>query len=246
MKKPTKTQLLLVVFFSIITLSITAQSTTAQTGNRNLGTLTDLESLQNDRRIYLLDSFTRGTVFLKNRTVAHAVFNYNLLTQQMQMLHEGMVLDLVTPRSDINYIQIGEHYFYPYQNRYLVAVVRGPVTVLYCKKIVARASNEGVYGTTTSTAAVRSFSSFDGQGDGGAIQNITLELSPQTRVRVEENFYFLHNDRVTRASQNSFSRLFPAELRADIRAFISENRTDFSKMEDLTAITLHFNQRLMQ
>ncbi|MCL2414805.1 MAG: hypothetical protein FWC94_06085 [Bacteroidales bacterium] len=127
MKKITKTWLSV----ALVMFVMTPQSALGQ--NTAPLNLLSLESLQNDRRIYLLDSFAMGTVFKKNGSAAHAMLNYNLLSQRMQFIHDGEVLDLVTPQQEINY------------------------------------------------------------------------------------------------------------MRADIETYISENRTDFTNLQDLTAITLHFN-----
>jgi hypothetical protein len=169
-----------------------------------------------------------------------------MLTQQMQLIHNNQILDLVTPQSEINYIQIGNHFLYPHQNQYFLVVVRGKVSLLYSKRIITNQENVGGYGTPTSTAATRSFSSFEHVGAVGATSFVIPELSQNVKVRVQESFYLMHDNRMVRATRNNFLRVFPSELRADINAYISANKPNFSKLEDLVAITRHFNQKLME
>jgi len=117
-------------------------------------------------------------------------------------------------------------------------------SVLYCKKLTVRQTRSGGYGAPTSTAATTGFSSFYATDGGGVGQRFVAELPQEVKTRVEENFFFMHNNRIVRATRNNFLNLYPANLRPDIINHISTNNTDFSNLDDLIAIIQRFNRRL--
>jgi hypothetical protein len=234
-------------------VEISGERINLRTDRREIRKVYSLEELQHSRQIYFFDRFTDGIAVFKNGDTIPAKFNYNLLSERIHFIQNDSILELTTPRSEINFIRIESTYFFPHPqiNRYLVAAVEGYVSILFSIRIAYELRADGGYGAANSTSGARALSSLSTQvlqttGE-GAVANVSVNienLEHKVTFRVEDDFFLYHNGRMSAATRNNLIRFFPSKFRRSINDYIWENTTNFSSFEDLKAIVEHFNAKM--
>lgn len=179
---------------------------------------------------YLFPEFTDGQVFFIKSSQGNGKLNYNMLVGEMQFLDNDEVLALVA--KDVAMVNINNRMFFPYKgnefseellslDKYKLRVRRKGNVAPYAKK--------GAYGTSSSTSSITSYSSVSDNG-----QQYNLSVANDILITVKYYYYLVgENGKYTLITNaKTFTKQFPA-FRAQIEAFVKENKIRFDKEDDL-------------
>ncbi len=195
--------------------------------------LMDSDVIQKDRRVFFFDGFTGGSVVFKDGTRSSGDLNYNLLSQKIQFRQDDKVLDLSTPASEIDYVQIANLYFIPYQNEFLVAIERNNVALLYSRSVFLEGEKIGAYNTENTTGAQDNMNALDLE-QGGSFGMVYL--LPQTKIKITERFYLRKNNKTVIATKKNYLKLYP-EIKPQIEEFLSQHKVNFNNEADLRGLS---------
>lgn len=178
---------------------------------------------------YALDSFSAGTVLLKNGTATPATLNYNTLTGEMIFITNGKYLALASPQ-DADTVFIPPHKFVPVANKFL-EWLGGTQPALF-KEYTCTVKEPGAdagFGKTNTTAAT----SLNALIRSGGAYELSLpagyELLPATAyyLRSRGKFYKLSNPQQAAKS-------IPAK-KAAIEEWLKTHPAKFSSDEEAKA-----------
>jgi len=176
---------------------------------------------------YTFDAFQDGTVVLKSGQKHTQKMNYNLVTKEMIFEQNGKYLAVSNPAS-VDTVFFGQRRFVPGEKLFYeyLAGTTSPLFVEYNCTIKTPGSNTG-YGTSN-TAAVTSYNAL--LTSGAAYE---LKLPDDFQVIPGRVFSIRRNGEYVKfANESQFTRIF-ADKKDQIKAYLSANKTNFSKAEDL-------------
>jgi hypothetical protein len=176
---------------------------------------------------YALDSFQNATVKLKSGQRYTQKMNYNLVTKEMIFEQNGKYLAVANPAS-VDTVYFGSRRFVPGEKMFYeyLAGTTAPLLLEYTCTIKTPGANTG-YGTSN-TAAVTSYNAL--LTSGAAYE---LKLPDDFQVIPGRAFIIRRNGESSKFSNESqFTRIF-ADKKDQIKTFLSEHKTSFSKAEDL-------------
>ena len=176
---------------------------------------------------YALDSFTAGTVLLKNGTTTPAVLNYNTLTGEMIFVTNGKYLALAVPQ-DVDTVFIAQRRFVPVANKFCewLGGTQPALFKEYTCTVKDPGTNAG-FGKTNTTAAT----SLNTLVRSGGAYELSLpadfELLPATAyyLRSKGKFYKL-------ANAQAASKAIPAK-KAVIEEWLKTHPSKFSTQEEV-------------
>ena len=176
---------------------------------------------------YVYPDFTQGKVIFKNRMIIPSMFNFNIISGEMEFIKSKDTL-LFTTKKEIDLIVVGRDSFY-YQDAYLQLIRSGLLSV-YLKRSMAVKNilKQGAMGTVNRSAASEAYN-FVVTGqisiDLKPAEDMVLQRTDEFFISTSGNDFFLFN------KKNSI-RILPGREES-IRNFIKINKVDFDSQEDL-------------
>ena len=183
---------------------------------------------------YVFPEFTNGDVYYIGMPKISGNLNYNMLVGEMQFVENGQVLALANVEK-VLLVNIDNRKFYRLKNNefaeelystgscFLRAIYRGNA-VTHGKK--------SAYGTTSSTASITSYSTFNANN-----QTHNLNVIEDVLVSVNNFYYLVGTNGKYRLIKNvkAFTKLFP-KYKSQIEAFVREHNTKFNDRDSLISL----------
>lgn len=186
---------------------------------------------------YTFDAFVPGTVKMKSGETYQQNLNYNIITNEMVFEDNGKYTAIADP-ANVDTVYINDRKFIPLNNKFYEVLVGGNLPLLY--ESTASVTEPGVstgYGGTTTTSAASSYQSL--LRDGSAYN---LKLPEGYNVIPKHEFYIMKSGKLEKAgSEKRLAKLFP-DKKDQIRDFVKNNKTDFSKREDVAELVKQIEQ----
>lgn len=186
----------------------------------------------------LFDTFSKGTVFLKNKSVQEAELNYETENSSIVFKGNGQVLTL-TNIDDVDTVMIQGRKFVPIDKKfYEVLDVSG--TGLYAsytnkrKPVVASPDHEGTkkgVGSVASNSVAPAYVSRPFQS------NYIVEVYSHFWLRKGNSLYKANNEK-------QVIRMFPLKHSEAIKSYIRDNNVNFDKQEDVKKLVAYCNTQL--
>ena len=184
---------------------------------------------------YIFPEFTDGIVYFKNGKRVGSKMNYNNYLNEMHFMDNEEVLALLD-LSDISIIVIDKRRFFSFNNSEFCEEILANDKIRLCLRrmgSISEYSKMGGYGMTSSTSAIKTYSSTYGSN------NVRTDLKFLGEVKLKvNNLYYLMNDKgqfTQIKNVKNFTKQFPGN-NAKIEAFVKENKTDFKNEEDLKTL----------
>jgi hypothetical protein len=200
--------------------------------------LTDTQlQAQEDSTHYVLPEFVIGAVKLKDGRTDSAIMNYNMLTEEMIFVKNGVLLALDSLEA-IDTVNIDSRIFVPHQKIFYELLVKGPASLYVehkCNLLIA--GNPSGYGGITETGASRNISFLPSAGrayklklpDGYHITDAT-----QHWIRVKDKFYKAN-------TTSQITKVFP-EKEKEIKQFIKANKLDLKNTNNMITLIVKCNE----
>ena len=173
---------------------------------------------------YLLQEFTPGTVIMKDHSINFATLNYNLLSEEMLFNQQGKILALGPEVvKNIDTIIIEDRKFVVNSGKFIELLYSGK-DELYaeyrCTLIMP--GTPSAYGTTTETAATKSYSSLYA---GGVLYELTLPDGYKTRPYI--NYWLKREGKMIKfINIKQLGNLYK-EKSSEFKAYTKTNPVDF-------------------
>jgi hypothetical protein len=217
---------IIVGLFSIVLL-FCCHSASAQTGNA-------IPLPQ-----FVFPAFTKGVVKMKSGDNYSALFNYNMVDEEMIFNNKGQYMALENI-SAVDTIIIGARKFVPAQKVFYEVITKGTLSLYIQHK--SKYTDQGTptaYGMTSKTNSSESFNSLKG---GNQIR--TLDLPDNVVVTPELVYWAKVNDEMKKfSSERQFLKIFPAK-ETELKDYIKKNDLDLDKREDLVRLGNYCNEIL--
>ena len=178
--------------------------------------------------------FEKGVAIFKNQTRTSALFNYDMMQQQMLFLGaDSVVMTLANPL-EILVVIIGERRFLPISAQGVfyeeVQAGKGSLFVQWEASMLS-AGKAAAYGGYSSTSSITSYGSWQSRGS-----NVKLNPDEKFRLSVKATYYL--------KSGNSYKKFFTAKSlgklfkghESEIEKYAKEQSIDFSKSDDVVRI----------
>lgn len=186
---------------------------------------------------FIFDSFSKGSVLMKNNTTQIAILNYNTVTETIVYEENGELFDLVnTDLVDTVYLQNSK--FIPVGKVFheVVEAASLPIFIQHKRKLFAPGKNVG-YGQTSELAASYSLSSIEHAGGRN-------ELTIPSNYRIaNDNVYWIRKDnkKVSFSNVKQLQRIFPNKGR-EIAVFMKTENLQLKEKDDLIKIINYCTQ----
>lgn len=185
----------------------------------------------------LLPKFTKSVVKLKSGKINTAVLNYNKVDQEMVFLQNKQTLILNEPQL-VDTIFMANRTFIPFEKGFYELAVKAPVTLfIQHKSYVEFEGTPTLYGAKSQTTApsyVRQI-----YGANGAID---LAIPKGYKVVDDTQYWIRKIDGLTMFdTKREFLRIFP-EKEKELNQFISKNKVNFDKYEDVVKLVNYCNE----
>lgn len=189
---------------------------------------------------YLLPEFTPGSVIMKDRSVNFAVLNYNLLSEEMLFNQQGKILALGPEIvKNIDTVRIGERKFIIQNSKFVELLYSGKDELFAeyrCTLIMP--GTPSAYGTTTQTAATKSYSSLNA---GGILYELTLPVGYKTRPYI--NYWLKREGKFHKfINIKQLGNLYKAKS-SDFKVYIKTNPVNFNNPDNVTEVVKHIEER---
>jgi len=176
---------------------------------------------------YLYPDFTQGTVLFKNHMINPCLFNYNVLTNEIEFIRSKDTLIFFT-KKEIDLIAVARDTFY-YKDGYLQLILSGPLRV-YLKRsmVIKNILKQGAMGTVNRSAASEAY-------DFVITSKISIDLKPVDDMvlqRKDEYFFSTSGNEYIPFTKKNILRALPLKG-GDIRKFLNTNKIDFESQNDL-------------
>lgn len=187
---------------------------------------------------YLYPEFVDGVVLLKNGQTQKAVMNYNMATEKMVYIKDGVYYDLLSLEiTDTIYLNNSK--FVPVGQVFYEVVLKGTVTLfIQHSASLLPPAKPGAYGTRTETSSVTMVSTYGSSG--GKLYNLKL---PSDYKIVLKPVYWIRKDYRMHSFVNSgqFLRIFP-ENKSRLKEFIKTNKIKFDRRNDVVRLVQFCNE----
>ena len=186
---------------------------------------------------YLYPEFVNCVVLLKNGQTQKAVMNYNMATEKMVYIKDGVYYDLLSLEiTDTIYMNNSK--FVPMGQVFYELVLKGTVTLfIQHSASLLPPAKPGAYGTRTETSSVTMVSTFGSSG--GKLYNLKLPsdykviLKPVFWIRKDYQMYSFVN-------AGQFLKIFP-ENKSRLKEFIKANKIKFDRRDDVIKLIYFYN-----
>jgi len=188
---------------------------------------------------FVFPAFTKGVVKMKSGDNYSALFNYNMVDEEMIFNNKGQYMALENINS-VDTIIIGARKFVPVQKVFYEVILKGTVSLYIQHK--SKYTDQGTataYGMTSKTNSSESFNSLKG---GNQVR--TLDLPDNVVVSPEHIYWANVNDEMKKfTSERQFLKIFPAK-ETELKDYIKKNDLDLDKREDLVRLGNYCNEIL--
>jgi len=188
---------------------------------------------------FLFPAFSNGVVKMKSGDNYSALFNYNMVDEEMIFNNKGQYMALENINS-VDTIIIGSRKFVPVQKVFYEVIIKGTVSLYIQHK--SKYTDQGTataYGMTSKTNSSESFNSIKG---GNQIR--TLDLPDNVVVSPEHVYWAKVNDEMKKfTSERQFLKIFPAK-ETELKDYFKKNDLDIDKREDLIKLGTFCNEIL--
>ena len=185
-------------------------------------------------RTYRFPNFIQGVLHYKNGNKATALFNFHILSAEMQFINaKGDTLVIEKP-NNISSIVLDTTVFY-YKDGYMEAIADYDSIQLARKlRMIKRVEKIGGYGMSDPASAIESKRTYT---EGNAVYN--LGANENIVLLKDVNYYFIDkNGNAVKANKSNLFKLFPGKKTA-IEKYLAQMAVDFSKREDIARLLLH-------
>ncbi len=187
------------------------------------------------KEVYLYPDFIKGVAVNRNGTSSEALFNYNIINGEIQFISSHKDTLAVAKPGSVDYFVIAADTFY-YNNGYYrkIAGDRNFMLAVMQFTKLADVRKAGPYGTTTSTAAVDSYSSLISSNTGGVYK---LRVNVETIFTMRCDYYFgSPDDKFLPAKKSNLLKMFP-DKEEKIKKYLKDESIRFNDKEDLIKLT---------
>lgn len=180
---------------------------------------------------YLFSAFADGIVVKKNGEKVVARLNYNIVTEEMIFIDNGMFLAM-DGNASVDTVYLNNMVFIPAEKAYYELAFKGKIKLFVQFSGSARVEGKDVgYGGTSQTSRVTSYSAV---GNGSVMYRMEL---PENLVIDRNITYFVELDgKMERfIGKRAFLNLFKNHKK-ELEAFIKEQNTDFENYTDVLTL----------
>ena len=187
---------------------------------------------------YLLPEFTPGTVIMKDRSINFATLNYNLLSEEMLFNQLGKILALGPEIvKNIDTVTIGERKFIVQNSKFVELLYSGKDELFAeyrCTLIMP--GTPSAYGTTTQTAATKTYSSLN---VGGILYELTLPDGYKTRPYI--NYWLKREGKLMKfINIKQLGNLYKTKT-TEFKAYTKINKVDFKNPDSIAKLLKHID-----
>jgi hypothetical protein len=178
---------------------------------------------------YLYPEFTQGKGFFKNGRVIPLIFNYNLLSNEIEFIQSKDTL-IIAKKDQINSIVVAQDTFY-YHDAYLQKIRSGPLSVYVKRKLeIKDIRKQGGMGQVNRSSSVDSYNSLlYNNGKLSVDLKIANDLIFQ---KTEEYFYSISGDDFITFNKKNICKIMQGK-EDQIKDYIKTKKVDFESREDL-------------
>lgn len=196
---------------------------------------TDLSKALPGDVVYMYPSFQNGSIMYKDNTFGEGKMNLYLLGEDIHFIDpKGDTLEL-NNQNDVKMVSIGKDMYLRFQNSYVRILESTDQVALGMRSYVFldHSAKEGAYGVVSNTMSVTTMRSVS---EGGREYYLSsLKNLPYT---LKHDLFLYANEKLYMATKKNFIKLYP-EKKADIEAFIKENKTNFDNAQDALALFVY-------
>ncbi len=189
---------------------------------------------------YLYADFTAGEAIFSNNRIYPSVYNFNLLTGEMEFIKSNDTL-MITDKTDLLSIVVAQDTFY-YGKGYQQIIQNGQFKVYVKSGIVIKdIRKKGAMGTVNRSAASESYDYLLAKGiSNDLVADIDMVLEK------EDAYYFSTDGKdFTRFTRTNVVKVVPGK-RDVINNYINATKTDFRSKEDLLKLANIVNKILSE
>ena len=212
----------LVLFINCCLLAQKYEPVTVKAGS-------DLKDYFSFTERYLYPNFMQGKGLFKNDRVISLMFNYNLLSDEMEFIQSKDTL-MIAKKEQINSIVVAQDTFY-YHDAYLQKIRSGPLSVFIKRKIVIKdIRKEGGMGTENRSSSIDSYNFLlYNHGKLSVDLKIANDIILQKTVAY---FYSTSGNDVIPFTRKNIIRVLPGK-EDEIKNYLKANKIDFESRADL-------------
>jgi hypothetical protein len=224
----------ILLFVSLSTVAQNSETIRVRAGN-------DIAAAVSDYGIYRLPAFEKGTVFFKDGKLGKELLNYNILIGQVMYIDKkGDTLAIADPE-EIKKIDINGIVFYNDKQGWSEKIAdASPANLVMKRKITISYQKEGAFGISNSTNGIDSYTNYTSDN-----ASYHLYVSDDVTIKKLTSYFLLTKDgQLLPANKGNFYNQF-AGNKKDIENYLSSNKVNFSKEQDLVhllAVTGAINQ----
>ncbi len=192
----------------------------------------------NDR--YLYAGFTAGEAIFSNNRVYPSVYNFNLLTGEMEFIKSNDTL-MITDKTDLLSIVVAQDTFY-YGKGYQQIIQNGQFKVYVKRGVVTKdIRKKGAMGTVNRSAASESYDYLLANS-----LSINLVADIDMVLEKEDAYYFSTNGKdFTQYTKTNVVKVVPGKKDV-ITNYINATKTDFKSKDDLLKLANIVNKILSE
>ena len=187
---------------------------------------------------YLYPEFTLGKGFFQNNRIVPCLFNFNLLSGEIEFISSKDTL-LIAKKQEIVSIVIAKDTFY-YHEAYLQLIQGGKIKLFLKRGLkIQDIRKEGAMGSVNRSAASDSYSFL-------ILGKRTLDLKPTEDILLQKTEeYFFSFDGVDYFPFTRKNILRVRQVKEElVKDFIKSNKIDFESREDIIRLTDYMNMLL--
>lgn len=215
----------------ILTISNSQEKVTAnvsRTGNETI-------IQTNTNYILLYEEPIHGSITFKDKSVAKAKLNINLLKNEILFLNSEKILLAIDNQEEVLYLNIGRDYFFNTSNGLIQVIANINDVKLGISRTFKMNNMEqsGAYGMSSTTASTTQYSSYFGNFSNGSPTFEQLTVNQKVDLNYSENFFLIINNKhLLIRNVKQFSKVFKIDKK-ELDSFVAQNNTDFKNKEDL-------------
>jgi hypothetical protein len=220
---PTK----VVLFFTVIFFSSFSAESVIKAQN----------SVEPTESHYVFPKFLKGTVKMKNGHRESKVMNYNMITEEMVYDKDGVMM-AIDRLGTIDTVYFETRKFVPVEKVFYEELIKAPISLyLQHKNNLIPPGNSVGYGGTSQTASTTSLTSLTTSGT-----IYKLQLPSDYQVSNISQFWIRKEDKLYKASgERQVLKIFPEKAK-EIKEFISQNKLNVKKTDDLITLVKKCNE----
>ncbi|WP_276484948.1 hypothetical protein [Paraflavitalea pollutisoli] len=186
----------------------------------------------------LFNSYSKGNVYLKNGSVQEAELNYETEDNSIVFKNHGQVLTL-TNVGDVDTVVIAGRKFVPVDKKFYEVLSNGGIDLLASyinkrKPVVASPDHDGTKRSAGSAA-----------NNNVAPAYVSRPFQSNSVVDIFNQFWLKRGNSLYKANnEKQLLKVYPMKHNDAIKQYISDNKIDFDKQEDLVKLVAYCNTQL--